>query len=78
MTNGKWSNQVHYVFESLFSQKIQQDVIHQIAGYSFCPQDELIIHVMPVQRKKWSRLWTTFYSICNEYCFWRRSIHFNI
>ena len=52
MTSGKSSNQVHYVFNSLFSRKIQQDVIHQIAAYSFCPENELIIHVMPVQQQK--------------------------
>ena len=52
MTSGKSSNQVHYVFDSLFSRKIQQDVIHQIAAYSFCPENELIIHVMPVQQQK--------------------------
>ena len=52
MTSGKSSSQVHYVFDSLFSRKIQQDVIHQIAAYSFCPENELIIHVMPVQQEK--------------------------
>ena len=52
MTSGKSSNQVHYVFDSLFSQKIQEDVIHQIAAYSFCLENELIIHVMPVQQQK--------------------------
>ena len=43
---------MHYVFDSLFWQKIQQDVIHQIAAYSFCLENELIIHVMPVQQQK--------------------------
>ena len=43
---------MHYVFDRLFSRKIQQDVIHQIAAYSFCPENELIIHVMPVQQQK--------------------------
>ena len=52
MTSGKSSNQVHYVFDSLFSRKMQQDVIHQIAAYSFCLENELIIHVMPVQQQK--------------------------
>ena len=52
MTSGKSSNQVHYVFDSLFSRKIQQDVIHPIAAYSFCPENELIIHVMSVQQQK--------------------------
>ena len=53
MASGKLSNQVHYVFDNLFSRKIQQDVIHQIiATYSFCPENELIIHVMPVQQQK--------------------------
>ena len=40
---------MHYVFDRLFS---QQDVIHQIAAYSFCTENELIIHVMPVQQQK--------------------------
>ena len=52
MTSGKSSNQVHYVFDSLFSRKVQQDVIHQIAAYSFCLENELIIHVMPVHQQK--------------------------
>ena len=52
MTSRKSSNQVHYVFDSLFSRKVQQDVIHQIVAYSFCPENELIIHVMPVQQQK--------------------------
>ena len=43
---------MHYVFDSLFSRKIQQDVIHQIAAYSFCPENESIIHVMTVQQQK--------------------------
>ena len=49
MNSGKSSNQVHYVFDSLFSRKTKQDVIHQIAAYSFYPENELIIHVMSVQ-----------------------------
>ena len=44
-------NGVHYVFDSLFSPKIQQDVIHQMAAYSFSPENKLIIHVMPVQQQ---------------------------
>ena len=52
MISGKSSNQMHYVFDSLFSQKIQQDVIHQVAAYSFCPENEFIIHVMPVGQQK--------------------------
>ena len=48
MASGKSSNQMHYVFDSLFSRKILQDVIHQIAAYSFCLENESIIHVMPV------------------------------
>ena len=56
MTSGKSSNQVHYVFDSLFSRKIQQDVIHPIAAYSCCPENELIIcvmsMVMSVQQQK--------------------------
>ena len=31
---------------------MRQDVIHQFAAYSFCPENELIIHVMPVQQQK--------------------------
>ena len=45
-------NQVYYVFDSLISRKMQQDVIHQFVAYSFCPENELIIHVMPVQQQK--------------------------
>ena len=52
MTSGKSSNEVHYVFDSLFLQKIQQDMIHQTAAHSFCPQNELIIHVMLVPQQK--------------------------
>ena len=52
MTSGKSSNQLHYVFDGLFSRKMQQDLIHQIAAYSFCLGNELIIHVMPVQQQK--------------------------
>ena len=46
ITSRKLSNQVHYIFDTLFSRKMQQDVIHQIAAYSFCPE----------AAKKWSRL----------------------
>ena len=52
MTSGKSSNQVHYVFDSLFSRKIQQDVIHQIAAYSFCSENELIITSCRYSSKK--------------------------
>ena len=52
MTSGKSSNQVHYVFDSLFSRKIQQDIIHQIAAYSFCPKNKLTIHVMLEQQQE--------------------------
>ena len=43
---------MRYVFDRLFLRKIQQDVIHQIAAYSFCPENELIILVMLVQQHK--------------------------
>ena len=52
MTIGKSSNQVHYVFDSLFSRKTQQDVIHQIAAYSFCSENELIITSCQYSSKK--------------------------
>ena len=52
MTIGKSSNQVHYVFDSLFSRKTQQDVIHQIAAYSFCSENELIITSCRYSSKK--------------------------
>ena len=52
MNIGKSSNQVHYVFDSLFSRKIQQDVIHQIAAYSFCSENELIITSCRYSSKK--------------------------
>ena len=35
MTSGKSSNQVHYVFDSLFSRKIQQDVITKLQHIHF-------------------------------------------
>ena len=50
MSRGRLSNQVHYVF--LFSRKIQQDVIHQITAYSFCLENELMIHIIPAPRQK--------------------------
>ena len=52
INSGKSSNQMRYVFDHLFLRKIQQDVIHQIAAYSFCPKNELIILVMLVQQHK--------------------------
>ena len=52
MTSRKSSNQVHYVFDSLFSRKVQQDVIHQIVAYSFCPENELIITSCQYNSKK--------------------------
>ena len=52
MTRGKSSNQVHYIFDSLFSRKIQQDIIHQITAYSFCPKNKLTIHVMLEQQQQ--------------------------
>ena len=38
MTREKLSNQVHYIFDSLFLKKIQRDVIHEIAASSFFPE----------------------------------------
>ena len=52
MISGKSSNQQHYVFDGLFLRKIQQDVILKFAVYSFCPENELIIHVMSLQQQK--------------------------
>ena len=52
MNSGKPFNQVHYIFDSLFSRKRQQDVISQIAAYSFSPENELLFHAMLVQQQQ--------------------------
>ena len=52
MNSGKPFNQVHYIFYSLFSWKRQQDVVNQIAAYSFSPENELLFHVMLVQQQQ--------------------------
>ena len=52
ITSATSSNQVLYIFDSLLSQKIQQDVIPKITPYSFSLKSELTIHVISVQQQK--------------------------
>ena len=52
ITGAKSSKRVHYIFDSLLSRKIQQDVIPKIRPYSFSLRHELIIHAIPVQQQK--------------------------
>ena len=47
--NGKKDNAAHYLYDS-FANGICNDVIDQIAGFSFCRQSELIVNTMPVQQ----------------------------
>ena len=48
----KKENQTHYIFDSLASSKVKVDVIAQVAAYSFCVADELLLQVMQVQQQK--------------------------
>ena len=45
-------NQEHYLYDSLIGNKIEEDLFFQIAFYSLCRKDELIIQTMPVQQQK--------------------------
>ena len=46
------NNQSHQIYDSLVSNKIKLDVIEQIADYSFCSKEELLLEIMPVQQQK--------------------------
>ena len=46
------NNQSHQIYDSLISNKIKLDVIEQIADYSFCSKEELLLEIMPVQQQK--------------------------
>ena len=70
MEEDKSSNQAHYIYDSLVLQRIKQDAIQQIAAYSFSQEDELLLHIMPVQQqKKRCRLWIICSGIRNKSCF---------
>ena len=47
----KVENQIHYLYDSLTPSKLLDDVVKQIAAYSFCRQDELLLEIEPVQQQ---------------------------
>ena len=48
----KFSNNEHFVYDSLKGREVKADVLRQIASYSFCENDQICIKGQPVQQQQ--------------------------